>query len=382
VKSPNELSAVLARQWQNADRRESRVLGDEGAWPVVLSVGRPSAALIASDLDAVRRHLEQWRQVRVGVVEWQWVDFRSASEPVEVPVRWVLASCVEWASASNEKTVQSEHDSLASALVQVDLLFHPVLIRRRSLWRGRHVAEIVQACSAALDLEPGCADGAPLRACVVAGADTKFLERNRRLVTALLDARFDGEASYQGLEGFLGASSDAEHWLLVVDLGGNLLPYVRQRIRASELASTPLPGTRVLIVENEQCLHQLPEAADTVAVLGAGLDLAWADARWLQEKHVAYWGDIDTWGLKCLARARAAVPALRALLMIGDVFDEHFHLAVQEAVAADSTAPSDLQADEKSLYRRLLSEEKGRLEQELIPVIVVQQAVRNWVAST
>ncbi len=50
-------------------------------------------------------------------------------------------------------------------------------------------------------------------------------------------------------------------------------------------------------------------------MLGAGLNLGWLAAPWLQERTVAYWGDLDTWGLHMLAIARGHVPHLHALLM-------------------------------------------------------------------
>jgi hypothetical protein len=49
-------------------------------------------------------------------------------------------------------------------------------------------------------------------------------------------------------------------------------------VPAAELATTGLPGTHVLVIENERSLYQLPSLPDTVAVLGSGLDLAWMRA--------------------------------------------------------------------------------------------------------
>jgi hypothetical protein len=378
MKSPQDLSALLARQWQNADLRDARVLGHADAWPVTLSIGRPPPRLIAADLDAVRDHLSRWRGERSGTVEWEPVSYRAVSDPVDLPQRWVFANCSEWIAACRDAGVAAEYNLLSEIMRETDPMFHSLLVRRRSLWRNRSVAEIVHACRSALALGPGYAQGKPLRASVLSGTDTKFIERNRALITALLDLRFDGEVSRLGLEFFLGAAADAEHWLLVADLDGELLTFGRQRVRASELSSRALPGERVLIVENEASWHQLPALRDTIAVLGAGLDLAWAGSQWLQRKRVGYWGDIDTWGLVCLARARQAIPDLQPLLMTEAVFDSHRKLAVQETVPAAPEPPSSLSADEVRLYRRLTDERLGRLEQELLPEAIVHQTVRAW----
>ena len=64
---------------------------------------------------------------------------------------------------------------------------------------------------------------------------------------------------------------------------------------------------------------------DTIAVLGAGLNLGWLAAPWLRGRSVAYWGDLDTWSLHMLASARGHLPHLQALLMDRATFDTHQH---------------------------------------------------------
>jgi hypothetical protein len=257
-------------------------------------------------------------------------------------------------------------------------MFHSRLVRSRSLWRGRSVAEIVQAACLALELNPCCAAGKPLRMISLAGIDTKFFERNRLLISALLDVRFDGEAGRVGLEAFLGAATESDDWLLVVDLDGHLLPFRKQRVSSLELKNAALPAERILLVENEQSLHQLPVVPETIAVLGTGFNLSWAASTWLHKKQIAYWGDIDTWGLHLLARARSALPHLAALMMTPEVFAAYHDFAVPEPVTAGDAPPDGLNAPEQSLYERLLRDPKGRLEQEFLPVPFVHQAILDW----
>jgi hypothetical protein len=221
-----------------------------------------------------------------------------------------------------------------------------------------------------------------LRALAVAGNDSKFFERHASLVTALLDERFDGEASRQGLSAFLGAAQDGEHWLLVAPLAEGLLPFRRQRVSASELQVTALPASRILLVENERCLHQLPKhVPDTIAILGAGLNLGWLCAPWLQKCKVAYWGDIDTWGLAMLATARSHLPQLRTLLVDEATFAVHCHLAVTEPVHAPLAGTDKLLPDEAALDQRLRTLEAGRLEQEFLPATTVAHALNYWLGS-
>lgn len=378
LKSPDELAGLLVRQWQSADKREHRLLNPQ-AWPLHLTIGRPSSALIAHHTEQVREHIARWRQIRVGEVQWYETVFRSAADPVSLPIQWKIASPEEWARGSGDTQVQLELRRLQYFLGHIDARFHSLLIRQRGLWRDRSDDEVAQASALALELEPGIAAGRPLRALAFAGIDSKFIERNRGLVTALLDVLFDRQASQVGLTSFLDAADEGDHWLLVAPLSAGLLPFIQQRVRARELMNTPLPTERILLIENDRCLHLLPMLPDTIAVLGSGLDLAWLNADWLSQRHLGYWGDMDTWGLHMLARARTLQPHVKAFLMERSIFEQHAAaLAVAEPITAGQTLPAGLTEREQTFYRYLIKLPKGRIEQEFLPRGIVTRALSGW----
>ena len=378
MKSPDELAEILVRQWHNADKREQRLL-DPQAWPISLPIGRPPPMVLAQKTAQVREHIERWRAVTVGEVQWQSIAYRSAAEPVSLPQHWQLRSPQEWAQASGDAQVQLELQRLLYLLDRVDARFHSLLIRQRAQWRDRNDDEVVQAAALALALEPGIAAGRPLRSLALAGIDSKFMERHRGLVTALLDIRFDGQASQLGLSSFLDAADEGDHWLLVAPLSPGLLPFAQQRVRARELRDTPLPAQRILLIEIDRCLHLLPMLPDTIAVLGSGLDLAWLRADWLRERQIGYWGDMDTWGLCMLARARELQPHLAALLMGQPLFERFAGtLAVPEPITAGSKSPSGLTVFEQGFYQHLINKAKGRIEQEFLPQSIVADAMSRW----
>ncbi len=378
MKSPTELRLKLRRQWEAASNREARLLGGENAWPVIVSLGRPAPKTMVSQLDAVRRHVEQWRGVGVGEVVWEAVRYRATASAVELPVQWKIHHPTQWIDACADRLMRDEFEAMTVFADRTDPLFHPLLIRQRSLWRGKAIEETVQAARLAMELEPGCAEEKPLRTLSVEGIDTKFFERNARLVTALLDARYDGEVSRIGLETFLGAITEGDHWLLVMDLDGTLLPFRIQRVRSAELRDTALPGDRLMIIENESCQHQIPNLPSTIAVLGTGFDLGWTEGHWLQKKQVGYWGDIDTWGLQFLAKARSALPHLDALLMSLAVYEQHADSAVAEPVIAGTKLPIGLNDSEQVLYKQLLEEQRGRLEQEFLGEKFIRERLTTW----
>ncbi|MDZ7921419.1 Wadjet anti-phage system protein JetD domain-containing protein [Rhodoferax sp.] len=392
MKSPHQLAHQLLRQWQRGDWREQHLLRDRDAWPLRLSIGEPGAARFRDDSAALRQHLQQWRAVAAqgpGHVEWAARQYRAGATPVDIPIHWVLrpsdcpAVLEQHATDGGGTQASADYRALTALLPQVDACFHTLLVRRLALWRHLEVAQVLTATRMALQLEPGCAQGRPLRALALAGNDSKFFERHEALLTALLDERFAGEVSAQGLGAFLGAAVEGEHWLLVVPLAPGLLPFQRQRVAASELLSTALPARNIVLVENERCLHQLPQPTpDTIAILGAGLHLGWLAAPWLPQRRVAYWGDMDTWGLAMLAQARRQLPQVHAVLMDAACFAAHHHLAVPEPVHASTEWSEWLLPAEAALDRHLRTLPAGRLEQEFLPPAAVSNAIARWLSAS
>lgn len=383
MKSPTDIGCSLARQWQRSSVRLERLL-DPTSWPQRLNIGKPAARLFTDNIQAVLRHVENWRSVNVGKVDWEPVSYRAGLAPISLPMRWHLRSPSEWIAAIHDPAVSQEYAQLEYLVEQVDSAFHALLVAQRSLWLTKTPEEVVATARLATRLSPGCARGRPLRLLAEHGVDTKFFERNATLLTKLLDERFEGAASEQGLTTFLDAFEESGHWVLVIPLQPELLPFKRLRLTTGELADTPLPGSRLLVVENEQCIHLLPKILpDTLTVLGSGLDLQWLASAHLARKQIAYWGDMDTWGLLMLARARLHRPAVAALLMERALFEQHSSKsAVIEPTKALASAPPGLLADEVAFYQYLLAQERGRLEQEYLPKEQVEQAICRWAHET
>lgn len=390
MKSPQYLKQQLAKQWLNSRRRELRLLM-QNSWPLKIPIGKPSASEF-SNTASLSQHIQQWRSVSVGKVEWQSVGYRAAEKAVNLPLYWIINSPSQWIQACDDENISAEYQHLERIVKNIDSLFYGTVIRQLKLVLVKPIEEVITAAKLALQLTPGCAEGRPLRAISMAGIDSKFFERHRSLIVQFLDVRFDGAVSEQGLEVFLAASNEKDHWLLVIPLGKNLLPFEQVRVRASEVLEHGLQADNILIIENEQCAHQLPAwstvsssvsstLANTIAILGAGLNLNWLSADWLTNKNIAYWGDMDSWGLKMLAQARLLQPHLKALLMNEQVFLQHKQRAVIEPTIANENTPEGLALDESEFYQFLIHCEKGRLEQEFLPKKAVEQAILGWLSA-
>ena len=379
MKSPAQLAEKLARQWENADTREQR-LTKQSDWPLRIPIGKPAAKLVETAPATVRAHIEQWKAVSTGHIEWTPVNYRAVGQTINLPTAWCLERPADWVRASASKSVLTEYKRLNHLCSETPAIDHPLWIRKRYLWLSKPDHELIQASKLANALGPGCADGLPLRALPYANVDSKFYERHRQLIIQLLDSRHDGAASALGLENFLAAAHGNDHWLLIADLDRQLLPFQRMRARASELATLlDMPGTHLLVVENEQVLHLLPPAKGLIVILGSGRNLNWLGADWVQQKQVAYWGDIDTWGLSMLADARHKVPNLHALLMDAATFQAARTHAVPEPSPAECPS-ANLSSEETALFRKLQLSSTGRLEQEFLPTNHVHAAILDWMS--
>lgn len=377
IKSLMQIRQKLTRDWANADLREQRLL-DPTAWPLEISLGKVTASEFTQQNVQLKKLIDEWRSITAGNIENQDYSFRSASSAVSLPRTLILYSAEQWMAFIDNQDTEDEYRRLLQLLTDTDKRFHTLLVRQRALMRKTTDQDIILAAKIALSIEPGMAQGKPLRALSLHGSDSKFFERNRQLMSLMLTKRFAEAFAGLSLETFLNADPQNQHWLLIVPLDPSLLPFKQLRLRSSELQTTPLPGSHIIIVENERCWHQLPALANTIAILGTGRDLTWLDAKWLDNKHLAYWGDIDTWGLQLLSDARQHQPELAALLMTQTIFDSHSEQTVVEPETAGETPPANCSPDEQALYRYLLRQKHGRLEQEFIDPKNVRQIMTQW----
>ena len=102
--SPEELRKKLARQWDNAKLRAERLL-PPGSWPLCLPIGKPSARMFAEQTQYVLQHVQLWRQVTGGRVDWEEVSYRASGTPVLMPLRWILNGPSDWINAAAKPAI-------------------------------------------------------------------------------------------------------------------------------------------------------------------------------------------------------------------------------------------------------------------------------------
>jgi hypothetical protein len=163
---------------------------------------------------------------------------------------------------------------------------------------------------------------------------SKFIEAHRGVLAELLDLALPAQAidsSAGGLAQFArryGLRSkpvrvrfrmlDAAQALLATGTDQDLT------VTHDTFARLDPAASRVFITENETNFLAFPALPDSLVIFGAGygFDML-AQAPWLQQRSVHYWGDIDTHGFAILDQLRNHLPHARSFLMDRDTLLAH-----------------------------------------------------------
>lgn len=227
-------------------------------------------------------------------------------------------------------------------------------------------AEMPQLIAAYRWLREHRGSGLYLRQISAPGVDTKFVERHRSVLAALLGVPASGTGFLAGL----GLQAKPETLRLRAHAGsGPFAGWSDLTVRLDELSSaTPVVRTAV-IVENEITFLSVPVPVDGIVLWGKGFEVDRAGSLpWLVDADVHYWGDLDSHGFAILDRLRAWLPQTQSFLM-----DRETLLAHRDRWGTESTPTRaglrHLSADEAELYGELVSDQfadRLRLEQERI----------------
>lgn len=230
--------------------------------------------------------------------------------------------------------------------------------------------------------------GVYLRQIDAPGVHSKFIERQRAVLAEMLDLILPVDAidasAPRGVAGFeqrygFRAKPALIRFRLAAG-AGKLQGLSDLSVPGAEFARLALPVDRIFITENEVNFLALPLPPGSMAVFGAGYGFeALAEAAWLHDKALFYWGDIDTHGFAILDQLRAHFPQTRSLLMDRATLMAHQALWGREDTPVQRELMR-LRPEEASLYDDLRHDRIGtapRLEQERIGFAWVQAALAD-----
>ena len=380
---------VIRREWANITNLKARLSGNK-PFPIRLGLKPPAARAAIADLGHFQRFIEQWRSFHPQIfIQWELKKFRNLSEQ-SIPKSFVLnniAELIEFVGddAITRSRIWSEN---MSPLLKLDKRIYPALVKHLDTIEQISSVEAQLLADLVVQLSQKMGTGQYLRALPLTGVDTKFLENHQTFIADVLDILHQGEISAAGgLFSWLGCLSNPKNWLTVRPLCesaiSNMGNFPVLQIPSDMLRQCKLPARNILVVENLQSGLGLPELDDTIAVIGCGRNIAWLNAAWLKDKRIAYWGDIDTWGLSILSDARAKLGSITALMMDHETLRLHEERMVSEPESVKN-CPQFLTEREAQLFHDLKSAcfKASRLEQERLSANYIQDKLQAWASKT
>ena len=218
---------------------------------------------------------------------------------------------------------------------------------------------------------------------------TKFIEENVVIMTSLLDFLIPEHIRNPNESRF------AERYYLKYDE-----PLIRVRfldsneyfynqfsdisIPLSDFEKFSCQSKNVLITENKMNFLALPAIPSTIAVWsGGGFNISFLkETKWLNNKEIYYWGDIDEHGFQILHQLRTYYPQVKSILMDKITFNLFRTFAVN-GPRNNVEFLNMLTYDENALFQHLKSlHEKNRLEQEKLLQLYVDNVLKKVLHNT
>jgi hypothetical protein len=425
MKSPNDVRSTMAVKYRRGvagwlAAPPARVApGADSAVVVSIPLDAPSARVAHANPAAVDRWVTEWQRADSGPLPWtvsweerHWSGYGRQHIPVRVVVSGAaaVARCAgdqaDWALLSGRVDQLVDRFGAQAHARPARAALAGAVRSALTAVRGMTDADFDRAVRVVEWIVGHPSSGLLLRQLPVEGMDTKWLEHNRRIVTALVSAVRDVRGLPGGID--LGLRSEPEvRDIVVLDPrlrprpgGGPAgcapatgVPGLRHfRADAEELAGLwePAPagvaGVRpraLLVCENRQSLVALPDMSGVVALHGGGYAVSELHCLdWAVDLPVLYWGDLDVDGFGILNRLRHHHGRVRSVLMDVETLDRHAVLCVPDprAERVDPAALDLLTEHEHRALQRLHELGGVRLEQERLAWLWVSERLKGALA--
>lgn len=387
--TPADLRAQVQKLW---DRGQLLTPASQGgaAFPLRLRLAGPTSAELSERFDEVRA----------------WIaDLRQGTPRLRIVQREFRHRVLGVNAVPGEAWLDTAGDALALIGKQQEARRFAGLLQATQAQHAALLPWLEKRPLAALALADAwprllsvvswlCAHPRPgiyLRQVDIPGVDSKFMESMRGVLGALLDLALPVDAIDRSATGSSGVGQFCRRYgfqdkplrirFRLLDARLALLPTGADQdisVTQAAFAQLDLPLSRVFITENEVNFLAFPQEAGSMVIFGAGYGFeALAGARWLQQRSIYYWGDIDTHGFAILDQLRAQFPRAQSFLMNRETLMAHAAHWGEEPQPLLHDLPR-LINDERAVFDALRDNRlrpRLRLEQERIGFGWVQQAL-------
>ncbi|PID67204.1 MAG: hypothetical protein CR959_01375 [Fusobacteriales bacterium] len=203
--------------------------------------------------------------------------------------------------------------------------------------------------------------------------DTKFIEKNKSILGELFDIILPEENIDIDKKNFedrfyLKKKPNMVRFRLL-DSNDSNYKFSDMSVPLEEFANWNNDISTVFFTENEINFLSFPNIKNSLVIFGVGYKAnILKEVKWLNNKIVYYWGDIDTHGFNILSMVRGFIPNVKSLLMTEDILMSYKHLWVREDKKYMSFI-KNLTKEESDLVIKLQNDDLGinvRLEQERV----------------
>ncbi len=373
MKYPEDVRKDLLKKYHNRHRDWLIESDEENSWPLVISLGIPTE----------HNALRQLNDLRAWTISWQ--DWQGSGQLIYSTKHWKKLSLQRLPSKLILATVddvmqwigESSRWQRAKNRYQLIIAQWPVLVeiisRHFDILADYDDENFNRLCNLLAWIEKNPHSNLYLRQLPIAGLDSKWLEKRKKIVGNLISEIRNDKLSGNNFYQLCGLKEPAK--LLRIRLLDQTL---RNCIGGLDDISVPLgniaqlqlPITRVIIVENLQTGLSFTDTPGTIVFmkLGYSVDLL-GQIPWLLNLKCYYWGDIDTHGFAILDRLRHYLPQAQSVLMNEKTLLNHKILWGKEDDQHPLQELTHLNDTEQSVYQKLKQhhwQHNLRLEQERI----------------
>lgn len=377
MKTPDTVKSRLL-SWYGKNRTlllKAEAVHDRGEFPVfTLS---PSKTEAQEDIAGFTHFLKAWRSVEGGEVQWEKVTWHGVGGELEIPRRLTFASVKGILTfIGDEKLLKDWTDTvfrLRSLEGKNSEALKTVLLGETEMLDS--AAETERFCACAEYLASHRPLDCFIRELPIEGVDTKWLERHKGALAKFLSLVFKEEIRAKDLEEKWGFRTKpvfvtVRHADIFIE---GFSPEDTAAL-TPEVLNRKAPGS-LWIIENLQTGLAVRAPKNTAVFMGLGFGVdKLRNLTWLTKVPVFYMGDLDVHGLLILAKLREIVPKAVSVLMDSGVLEKFERLAVADPTDPKvSVPPIGLSEKEAELFG-ILRQNRLRLEQERIPVVLIEEA--------
>jgi hypothetical protein len=385
-----DLKSKLEKKWRKGTFLAQWIIPDE-CFPLRIPLKYPTARELTHDFAAARDWVTHWvshesAPGRPGFsIEWRDFTHRTLGKN-RLPAAAIFPTLADVAGFLG-KTLQANRFhtlfyTITDRFPQLAglLLNHPLtVLQHDTVWKELLAILDFMVCHP----RPGIY----IRQLEISGVDTKFIETHKawlvKLLTCVLpetalDERASGLAAFENRFGFL--SRPARIRFRYLDPNLSIMGLSDLEIPAHDFARLPVQPDTIFIVENDITALSFPPFPNALVIFGRGYSLSVLyQARWMADKFLWYWGDLDTHGFAMIDMIRHYFPRIRSFLMDEDTLLSHQPLWGTELSPVNRDLPL-LTPDEARVYDALRYHTHApnlRLEQERISFTIVRRTVED-----